>query len=272
MTVADVKKQNRVRARKIERHLRPASLPVGVKFWKKGDTIPPEAGHKPSTKFTWCEYVSFIRNNGADDREILLIRLEDVTCTAATALLGLEPMSESLKKGELLGEIHFETKELAASAFATTPRVPFSTEAITIGALEDLPVEPDVIVMAITPGQTNKVCDGAMWYTGGSFKLQYANGCGICGNATAEPLTSDQLVTIAFCCHGARRWGGFQDDELACGVRIENFDAWIEGMENTWLTGHSYPIAHQLASPNKETHHTRIPGKSYAERYPYDVT
>jgi len=54
--------------------------------------------------------------------------------------------------------------------------MPVNTEAITIGPLEHLPVEPDVIVTAVTPGRCNKVMDGAMWYKGGSFTTQYANG------------------------------------------------------------------------------------------------
>jgi len=263
-----IRKVNLARARKIERHLRPPTLPVGVKFWKPGDTIPPEAGIQSPFKYTWCQFLSLVRNNGADDRETFLVREEDITCHIAPSILGLEDMPPDLAAGKLLGEIHFLTEELCATAVETIPRVPFRVAAITIGPLEDLRVEPDVIVMAITPGRTNKVMDGAMWLSGGRFVVQYANGCGACGNATAEPMTSNQVATIAFMCHGARRWGGFEDHELGCGVRIDKFDTWIKGMEATWLTGHSYPIAHQLASPNRETHH-RQTGVKYEEEYPY---
>ena len=76
------------------------------------------------------------------------------------------------------------------------------------------------------------------------------------------------MATLAFMCHGARRWGGFEDTELGCGVSIDKFDTWVDGMEATWLTGHSYPIAHQLASPNRETHH-RQTGVKYEDVNPY---
>jgi uncharacterized protein (DUF169 family) len=150
----------------------------------------------------------------------------------------------------------------------TIPRIPFRIKALTIGALQDLEIVPDTIFVAVTPGRTNKVMDGAMWYRGGRFLVHDGNGCGACGNATAEPMISDQVATIAFMCHGARRWGGFEDTELGCGVRIDKFDAWIAGMEATWLTGHSYPIAHQLPSNIRETHH-RQSGIKYEEAYPY---
>lgn len=261
--------KNLARARKIERHLRPPTLPVGVKFWKKGEQIPSEAGKSPEQKHSWCQFVSNARFNGSDKRDIVLVRQEDIICHVAPGVLGFEEWPDEIKEGGALGEIHFATKELCATAMRTVPRMPVNTQAITIGALEDLPVEPDVIIVAVTPGRCNKVMDGAMWYKGGSFTTQYANGCGICANATVEPMiSSDKVAVIAFPCHGARRWGGWRDDELGCGVRIDHFDTWIEGMESTFRTGHSYPIAHQLASPIKETHHT-VTKTPYDELYPY---
>lgn len=263
-----IRKANLARARKIERHLRPPTLPVGIRFWREGERIPPEAGTKSQFQYTWCQFLSLIRNNGADDREILLVKREDITCHIAPAILGYEEVPEELAAGKLLGKIHFINWELCADATAKIPKVPFRTVAITIGALEDLPVTPDVIFIAVTPGRTNKVMDGAMWLTGDRFIVQYGNGCGACGNGTAEPMISDQVANLAFMCHGARRWGGFEDTELGCGVRIDKFDTWIKGMEATWLTGHSYPIAHQLASPNRETHHLQK-GVAYEDAYPY---
>ena len=262
----EIRKANLARARKIERHLRPPTLPVGVRFWREGETIPPNAGVKSEFKHTYCQFLSFVRYDGADDREIFLIEKEDLTCHLAMGILGYEDMPKNVTEGN--AGIHFYDTDLCVSAMETIPRIPFRVKAITIGALEDLPIVPDVIVMAVTPGRTNKVMDGAMWYKGGRFVVQYGNGCGACGNATAEPMISDQVATIAFMCHGARRWGGFEDTELGCGVRIDKFDAWVAGMEATWLTGHSYPGAHQLPSAIRETHH-RQTGIKYTDAYPY---
>jgi len=265
----EIRKANLARARKIERHLRPPTLPVGIRFWREGETIPDNAGAKAPHSYTWCEFLSLIRNNGADDRQHLLVKREDIICHIAPAILGFEEVPPDLAAGKLLGGIHFENIELCADATAKIPKIPFRTKAITIGALEDLPIVPDTIFIAVTPGRTNKVMDGAMWYVGDRFVVQYGNGCGACGNGCAEPMVSDQVANLAFMCHGARRWGGFEDTELGCGVRIDKFDAWIKGMENTWLTGHSYPIAHQLMSPVTETHHLPKPGLEYEEAYPY---
>ena len=262
----EIRKANLARARKIERHLRLPTLPVGIKFWKEGETIPLNAGVKAKSRHTYCQFLSMVRNNGADDRQIFLVEKDDLTCHFATAILGFEDMTREVAEGK--GGIHFYDSELCAGAFETIPKIPFRVKAITIGVLEDLPLVPDVIVLAVTPGRTNKVMDGATWFKGGRYVVQYGNGCGACGNATAEPMTSDQVATIAFMCHGARRWGGFEDDELGCGVRIDKFDAWVLGMEATFLTGHSYPIAHQLPSDIRETDHKQT-GVKYADASPY---
>ena len=55
--------------------------------------------------------------------------------------------------------------------------------------------------------------------------------------------------------------------ELALAVNIKNFDTFIRGLENTWLTGHSYPIGLHVGEQN-ETHHP-LPDDSYSELYPY---
>lgn len=264
------REENLARARKIERHLRPSTLPVGVKFWKTGEQIPKEAGTPPKQRHAWCQFVSIARCNGSDARDIFLVKKEDIACHIAPGILGMEEIPEWIADGGLLGEIHFATKELCKAAVDTIPRMPVNTQAITIGPLEDLELEPDVIVIAVTPGRCNKVMDGAMWYKGGSFTTKYGNGCGICANATAQPMVErdSSIAVIAFPCHGARRWGGWRDDELGCGVAIQNFDTWIEGMESTFRTGHSYPIAHQLASPPVEAHH-KMSKTPYEEMYPY---
>ena len=262
----EIVKANRARARKIERHLKLPTLPVGVRFWREGETIPDNAGTPPRRKYTYCQILSMIRFNAEEDRDITLIKQDDLTCHLAMGVLGYEDMPPNVTEGN--SGIHFYDRDLCISAMATIPKIPFRVKAITIGALENLPIVPDVIVMGVTPGRTNKVMDGAMWYKGGSFAVRYGNGCGACGNATAEPMTSDQVATLAFMCHGARRWGGFEDNELGCGVRIDKFDVWVAGMEATWLTGHSYPPAHQLPSDIRETHHVQK-GTKYEEAYPY---
>ena len=70
------REENLARARKIERHLRPATLPVGIKFWKNGETIPKEAGTPPKQRHAWCQFVSIARCTGTEARDIFLVKKE----------------------------------------------------------------------------------------------------------------------------------------------------------------------------------------------------
>ena len=265
------KQENLLRARKIERHLRPPTLPVGIKFWKKGEQIPPEAGDAPEHNHSWCQFISLARFN-AETRAVTLVRQENILCPIAPGILGMERWPDIYLEGAALGNIHFANAELAASAARTIPRITTEdTAAITVGPLENLGLEPDIIVLAVTPGRCNKVFDGALWYKGGRFIMGFSNGCGICADATAGPyINPDPVAHLSFPCHGARRWGGWRDDELACSVRIDKLDTWIEGMENTFLSGHSYPVAHQLTSELRDTHHDKFE-TPYDEFYPYGI-
>ena len=74
----EIRKVNLARARKIERHLRPPTLPVGIRFWRQDDEIPANAGDTLPAKHTWCQILSIVRNNGADDRQTFLVKREDI--------------------------------------------------------------------------------------------------------------------------------------------------------------------------------------------------
>lgn len=267
MTTRD---ENLRRARKIERHIRPLTLPVGVRLWKKGETIPSEAGKRPAKTHSWCQFLTLARTNASDDRPTFLIRKEDFACPIAPGMLGFGERLESILSGEHVEQIHFETKALAKSTMDTLPSVPaFTIEAATVAALENLEVEPDVIMVAVSPGMVNRIMDSSLWYTGGPYTTSYGSLAGICASATAKAYVDRETVShIAFPCMGSRRWGGWGDYELALSVNIEQFDRFVKGLENTWLTGHSYPIAVHLVPEVVESHH-RIPDKPYSEVYPY---
>jgi len=184
-------------------------------------------------------------------------------------MVGLTERLESILSGEHVEKIHFETKELAKSSMSTLVSLPpYSMQAATIAALENFPVEPDVIFAAVYPGMVNRLMDASLWYTGGPYTTSYGSLAGICSGATATAYMDESRVSVvAFPCMGSRRWGGFNDMELAMAVNIKNFDTLIKGLENTWLTGHSYPIGLIMGDQN-ETHHP-IPDYSYSSVYPY---
>jgi len=267
--MTEIQKRNAERAQRIERHLRTTTLPVGIRLWKNGEQIPAEAGEAPDKPRSFCQFLTVARTHAADVRPNFLIKDKDFSCRIGPGMLGITERLESILSGEHVERIHFETKELAKSTMDTLVNLPPRTmQAMTVAALEELKVEPDIIFAAVYPGMVNRVMDGSLWYTGGPYTTSYGSLGGICSGAAATAYVEESRVSvIAFPCMGSRRWGGFTDMEVALAVNIKQFDTFIKGLENTWLTGHSYPIGVHLGE-QFETHHP-IPAEGYSEVYPY---
>jgi len=268
--MSDILQKNTERARQLERHLRLTTLPVGIRLWKNGETIPPDAGERPTKKHSWCQYLTMAKTYAADARPTFLVKADDFSCLIGPGMLGITERLESILSGEHVEKIHFETKELAKSTMDTLPSVPANTmQGATIAALENFRFEPDVVIAGVYPGMVNRIMDASLWYTGGPYTTSYGSLAGICSSATAQAYLDDSknVSNVAFPCMGARRWGGWTDMEVALSVNIKQFDRFIKGLENTYLTGHSYPIAVHLGEVY-ETHHA-IPKEAYSDVYPY---
>jgi uncharacterized protein (DUF169 family) len=138
--------------------------------------------------------------------------------------------------------VHFETEEAAKRAQAALPRIKTnSIKAIMLGPLFDMPVKPDIIMFAVTPGMTNRVLEGQMWHKGEPKSSTYYNMCGGCSPAALAYNNKD--LFLEFPCTGARRMGLFGDNELVVSINIDYVDEWLLGLEKAYVTGHSYPIA-----------------------------
>ncbi len=264
-----IQKKNAHRAQQLERHLRLTTLPVGIRLWKTGEALPAGAGKRPVTQHSWCQYLTIARTSAADVRPTFLLKADDFSCKIGPGMLGITEPLESILSGEHVENIHFESKELAKSTMETLASLPAHTmQAATITALESMEVEPDLVFATVYPGMVNRIMDASLWYTGGPYTTSYGSLAGICSSATAKAYVDDSKVSVvAFPCMGARRWGGYSDMDLALAINIKQFERFIKGLENTWLTGHSYPIALHVGEVY-ETHHP-VPDKEYSEVYPY---
>lgn len=250
--------ENIDRALKIEKHLRLHTLPVGIKFYKKGEAVPDGLGESPDFGGTFCQFISMSRGERCAIRKNFMVKREDISCPFAPGVIGFEEWTGFIKTGEHMGGVHFEDKEAATRSQEGLPKVePFSMEAILVGPLMDLETEPDVIAFAMQPGMCNKILDGAMWNEGEPYQVTYYNMCGVCGSGVAKAY-NDKKLSISFPCHGARRIGFFANAEMFAALHTDFFDEWILGMEKSFASGHSFPIGHMLMKNPKLPPHYKI--------------
>ena len=238
--------ENLARARKIESHLRLPTLPVGIKIYKNEDSVPEGVGEEPDFAGTFCQFVSYSRFERCQIRKNYLLKRKAITCPFSPGVLGFEDWTGHIATGEHMGGVHFESAEAARRSQEGLSRLePFTVQAIVVGPLQDLSVEPDVIGFATLPGMTNKIFDGAMWNTGKPKEITYYNICGVCATGVAQAYMNRDLFVV-FPCHGARRIGIFTDTELFTALNTGFFNEWVLGMEKSFATGHSFPVGHML--------------------------
>ncbi|MGD8562694.1 MAG: DUF169 domain-containing protein [Desulfarculaceae bacterium] len=246
------------RANKIEKHLRIHTLPVGIKFYKKGEKVPDNLGEAPDFGGTFCQFISMARGERCAIRKNYILTRNKITCPFAPGVIGFEEWTGFIATGEHMGGVHFEDKDAAMRSQMGLPKIePFSMEAILVGPLMDLKPDPDVIAFAMQPGMSNKILDGAMWNDGDPYHVVYYNMCGVCGSGVAQAYNNKKLY-ISFPCHGARRIGFFANAELFTALHIDFFDEWILGMEKSFASGHSFPIGHMLQKNPKLPPHYKI--------------
>lgn len=249
--------RNIERAEKIDRHLRIPTLPVGLKFFKKNETVPEGLGKESDWNGTFCQFLSQARFERCTIRQNYIVRRKHVVCPYAPGVVGFEAWSEDINAGEHMGGVHFETAEAARRSQTAVPKIePFTISALLIGPLMDFAVDPDIIAIAFQPGMSNKVFDGAMWQSGEPFTVKYYNMCGTCG-AVAQAY-NERRMFMGFPDHGTRRMALFGDSELFAAIHLDFFDEWIVGMEKSFATGHSFPVGYMLSKPPASVPHFKI--------------
>jgi len=231
--------KNRERVEAIEYFLRSTSHPIGVKFYKKGADIP--KGIKClDYPVTVCQATTMARL-GKRDSEPIMLKKDNICCAFAIGIVGFEDWPDDIKNGERDVRIHFDTKEGFKKAFQKLPTMPpASIEAIVVGPLYNFHIEPDMILLALMPGQVNRFTDGYVWNEGGYITINFSGMAGVCSNTIVKTL-KEKTVSLSFPCFGGRRVGLYQDHELLGGIHTEFFDTWIDGLRKTEATGHTFP-------------------------------
>jgi uncharacterized protein (DUF169 family) len=249
--------RNVERAVKIDKHLRIPTLPVGLKFFKKDETVPNGLGKESDWVGTFCQFLSQARFDRCSIRKNYIVRRKDIVCPYAPGVVGFEEWSTDVSTGEHMGGVHFENAEAARRAQTAVPKIePFSISALLVGPLMDLAIDPDVIAIAFQPGMSNKILDGAMWNSGEPYTIKYYNMCGTC-SAVAQAYNEKKLI-MGLPDHGTRRMALFGDTELFAALHLSFFDEWILGMEKSFVTGHSFPVGYMLQKPPACVPHFKI--------------
>lgn len=143
-------------------------------------------GNKPSKMERFCNLVRKSLKG-----QTYVIGRENLSCSTAEITLGFDKPKY----------LDFE------------PRIKRKTKAVRIGPVENC----DVVLFTLNPQQAM-----VMSILLGGIEARFKGEMGICGEAVAK-VYNEKRANLSFLCNGARKYGGFMENEVVLGLPYHNF-------------------------------------------------
>ncbi len=224
----------------LEKHLRVATFPVGIKSLKPGEPIPDKA--KIPTKHLGvrvaiCQAISIARRYGWT----MAFSGKDLSCVIARAVFGFEDRNEYFTSGTLADKMYASGKEAGARfEEALAKYEPGEYAHVVAGPLGRIHYVPDTVLVYGNSAQILRLLNACLYKKGGSLTSDFS-GRGDCsdivikGKKTGEPQ-------VILPCYGDRIFGMTQDDEMAFTFPFGMGAEVVEGLEKTHQGGVRYPV------------------------------
>jgi len=136
---------------------------------------------------------------------------------------------------------YFQDADSARNMIATTPRFERGKyQAMVVGPLEKIPVEPDVVVVYGNVAQILRIINGYLYDKGGRLQFSASGDAGLCSDTIVLPMQSGR-PHVAIPCNGGRILGLPNNTDLACGIPYGLLEGILEGIE---FTGKNVPIGY----------------------------
>jgi uncharacterized protein (DUF169 family) len=229
----------------LNRYLRLATFPVGVKLLENSDDLSAiKFIKKPEHKIALCQIFSYARYYGWT----MGCTKEDNLCPLAEITVGFEKSHTLFEEGAFFIGRYNETKEAAKKTTSTMPTLTYGKySAIVAGALNRIDFKPDLILIWGNSSQIMRLIQGYLWKRGG--RISMSTFCdGVCADTISNAVLTGELQ-IAFPCLGDRRFGLAMDSDLIASIPFEIIEEILEGMEKNHKAGTRYPIPYQISTP-----------------------
>lgn len=222
--------------------LRLRTLPVGVKLFEKRENLPGncEILDQP---YTFCQFVTLARVYG---RTLGVIN-ENLVCAVAKAFLGFADFPKDL--AQRFAFMRTSTAQAFEKILQSGLRLKANqTQAALVSPLEEIPIDPDVVLLFGDGAQMTRLIYSATYETGERLNINTAAECGTCGEGVAAAFIKDK-PTVSFPCYGTRRFALAEDNELIFSFPYKYSQEILRALNITHKGGFKYPILRQISSP-----------------------
>jgi uncharacterized protein (DUF169 family) len=185
--------------------------PVAVKFVRVGEAPPAGFAAPPGRRY--CQILM-----EASRGKRVLLTPENIACPASAAALGFKPLPEKLETGEMLAAFGiFATKEAGRNTIRSMPRLPMGEyRAVAAGPLNEVPYEPDVVVLEARPEHLMWVALASVRREGGRLDFSTAILQATCVDGTILPFLTGKL-NASLGCYGCREATEMAEAECVLG-------------------------------------------------------
>jgi len=189
--------------------------PVAIRFLTADEQEP--AGFDSELKLTFCQFVML-----AQSGDHLMATVNNVACANGAAALGLRPLPEKIRKGEMQTQLNvYGALDAAARVAAQTPRLPQeSFDRILLSPLESAPFEPHIVILQGLPASLMWIVIADNYDNGERYSFSTAVSQGVCVDVSVVPFLTGKL-NMSLGCYGSRGATDQKAEEILLGVPFE---------------------------------------------------
>ncbi len=188
---------------------------VGVRLFKNENEIPKEL-ESLERPFRYCQMIQAARLKG----DSFLAHADYHECKGGASALGLLKCPENISSGSLyFDKLHkCETKDIGVSISENMPRVSAGqTVATYVAPLQEMVINPDVVIFVGTPLQARRITQAVMYKEGGRSAFNTAGIQSFCSDATTSPYLKGE-VNVSIGCDGSARNAQLDDESVVVGI------------------------------------------------------
>jgi uncharacterized protein (DUF169 family) len=202
------------------------SPPIGISLLKSDL---PEDIERPARQYAFCEVIALSRREG----RVIGITKDDIDCPFALEALGLKGLSWE-RVSEIVSSKQFGPHTI--EFIRTFPMIAKSvSKSIVIGPLEDLPTDPDIVLIHGYASKMLKLVNAWTWMRGKPINVRFQGIGGICSESVAAAYNQGGPTICALPCKGSIQLGKLEEGVMIFASPYALLEELIEGLREIEL-------------------------------------
>lgn len=201
---------------------------VGVKMIEDVSLKSYDSYTTRSGRYSYCQMIDF-----ATKDNVFKVTDEQFGCDTSARMVGVRPYYEEQEDIDGWYDAGFyEDREIATVQKEAVRPVDKKHTGLIVGSLEQIDLDPDVVIVLCNPYQAMRLVQGYTYNYGFNSKFGLSGMCGVCFESTSLPYAK-QDISMSLLCAGSRANAGWSDDLMMVSFPLFMMDNILKGIINT---------------------------------------